>query len=177
MREPYKQGNLDGLCGVYAVINAIGSILPENNLDKFLPELFNVCINKLDRRTKLAKTIINGMSISMIKEMLNDCMEYMNDRYILKYKCICEDRKRIDGIINDIKNSLSNNKNIAIIIGITCEDFSHWTTINKKFIKTIKFYDSDDIPNINIDKLCAGKYYKLKKYNIQPNEVISVWIE
>lgn len=186
MHEPYKQGDLDGLCGVYAVINAIGSILPDFwDLHGFLSELFKVCIDKLDRRTDLAKTIVSGTSIHMIKEMLNDCKEYMENnrmnnnyshKYTLNYEFLCKNRVRANAIINDIRNDLSKFNNTAIILGIRGRNFAHWTTINKEFIKTIKFHDSDELHKIKIDEIYAGKSSKSKSYYIDPDEVISVWL-
>lgn len=176
MARPLKQGNLDGLCGVYAVINAINSLLPDTK-DCSMNELFAICINKLDNRTNLAKTILHGMSIHMIKEMLNDCKKFINEytNYQLEYEFLTNNRRRINAVINDIKNDL-NYSNTAVLVGVAGPGFRHWTTITKNFDDKIKFHDSDGLGKISISELTSGKRTASKEYNIQPDEIISIWI-
>ena len=50
--KPLKQGELDGLCGVYSIINAAKYLFPRDQID--LEDLFAFILTKIDER-KLAE--------------------------------------------------------------------------------------------------------------------------
>lgn len=67
--EPFRQGTLDGLCGLYAVINAIAvarwPYVPVSRLEA--TQLFESGLYELNLSTDLAETIADGMDWSTIR--------------------------------------------------------------------------------------------------------------
>ena len=44
---PLRQGDLDGLCGVYAVLNALQYLVPKAQKDDFLPKTFDALMGRV----------------------------------------------------------------------------------------------------------------------------------
>jgi hypothetical protein len=66
--EPYRQGALDGLCGVHAVINALHALLP-GMTRKEAQKLFRVLIKEIARKGAL-KVIWRGMDGTLFRHLL-----------------------------------------------------------------------------------------------------------
>ena len=86
-KDPIHQGALDGLCGLYAIINAC------NNIDIDLeeserPELFKLGICYLEKENILKKTLLDGMVKTHIMGIIDTFKPYFrkNHRKELKYK-------------------------------------------------------------------------------------------
>lgn len=74
---PYRQGDLDGLCGLYAVINAFAAVMaPTAPLSR--PEarlLFGAGIVWLEGRKKLRAVAIGGMEDDLVFELAHHMAE------------------------------------------------------------------------------------------------------
>lgn len=72
--KPYRQGELDGLCGVYSLINATrlahGRMSWEASAD-----LFQSCIGYLETRGRLPEMIRWGISINQMVAVLRDVIQ------------------------------------------------------------------------------------------------------
>ena len=76
--NPLKQGELDGLCGVYSIINAAKYLFPRDQID--LEDLFAFILTKIDERNKpkLLTVLLNGMSRKTLVTLYNDVLrEYI----------------------------------------------------------------------------------------------------
>jgi hypothetical protein len=78
--EPLKQGSLDGLCGLYSVINAIRvTVYPEHKLTQSQQyRLFKHGIRFYRRRRKLAKLVRSGMTERAWDELCGELVGYSN---------------------------------------------------------------------------------------------------
>ena len=56
--KPYRQGDLDGLCGIYAIINAVSFLCPEMDRET-ARDLFRV-LNERLRRVRGTSDVIWG---------------------------------------------------------------------------------------------------------------------
>ena len=72
--RPLKQGDLIGICGVYAIINATKYLFPKDQID--LDDLFAFILTKIDERNnpKLLTVILNGMSRRTLVTLYNDVL-------------------------------------------------------------------------------------------------------
>lgn len=66
----YEQGSLDGLCGVYSIINASKIVNGFN--DEECIHLFEQVIRFPDGQRCLSKLIINGMDINISCQIMNN---------------------------------------------------------------------------------------------------------
>ena len=61
MNKPFQQGHLDGLCGVYALVNAVHLLCGLTH--EQAQALFLACLSTLDQRGSLARHCVAGLSI------------------------------------------------------------------------------------------------------------------
>jgi hypothetical protein len=74
--EKYEQGDLDGLCGLYAAINALHLILAKSEVpnkdeaDLPFKKLFTRICRKLERKRRLSDAIYYGVQCEDLKKYI-----------------------------------------------------------------------------------------------------------
>ena len=161
--RPLKQGDLIGICGVYAIINATKYLFPKDQID--LDDLFAIILTKIDERNnpKLLTVILNGMSRRTLVTLYNDVLrEYVF--HIKKDLDMVAEKKKLESsqigtAVQEMKEFLdrSNKDGIRRII-IVCIDgkISHWTCITRITDKKIELFDGE-IKSYNISKFHITK--------------------
>ena len=161
--RPLKQGDLIGICGVYAIINAPKYLFPKDQID--LDDLFAFILTKIDERNnpKLLTVILNGMSRRTLVTLYNDVLrEYVF--HIKKDLDMVAEKKKLESsqigtAVQEMKEFLdrSNKDGIRRII-IVCIDgkISHWTCITRITDKKIELFDGE-IKSYNISKFHITK--------------------
>ena len=161
--RPLKQGDLIGICGVYAIINATKYLFPKDQID--LDDLFEIILTKIDERNnpKLLTVILNGMSRRTLVTLYNDVLrEYVF--HIKKDLDMVAEKKKLESsqigtAVQEMKEFLdrSNKDGIRRII-IVCIDgkISHWTCITRITDKKIELFDGE-IKSYNISKFHITK--------------------
>lgn len=152
--EPYQQGNLDCLCGLYAVVNSIGHCLrnssPMNGPD--CQNLFNRLVEHLRDTGILAPALTSGLSTVAISRMLGEAQSWL-----LKTKGVKLQRSKpfhrmsnlqYPYLINRISMHLAapNSSVLASISG----RIDHWTVIREIRPKSIMLFDSYGISRFSI---------------------------
>lgn len=174
MFMPLQQGNLDGLCGLYSTLNAIGCILKINN-DSYR-KLFEIGLEHLNKRTNLKNTILNGISLAMIKEIFNKYNILLNDwGWRLHVKQIAIEAGNITGLASKMKEWLEE-ENQCIVVGIGGK-MDHWSCISRQFANSIKLVDSDGRKRICLRNITIGSEYGKRVYTIQPEDVLGIRID
>ena len=110
--DPYEQGGLDGLCGVYSIINASRIINSFNS--KECQELFEEIIKFLDSERSLSKLLINGLDINIIGQILNN-VKNINIKKEMPYKR--ENKTTLGEFWTGMQNFLEK-PNRAILLGL-----------------------------------------------------------
>ncbi len=142
--HPRRQGELDGLCGVYSVINAVRLLCPE--IDKCdEAALFRILINALSRRrTRLSNAVTLGLDIRTLRALARiACRHIEKETGIrLKVKRPRRCRYRLSGFWRLLRAEIGKG-NIAIF-GIWGRR-AHWTVAYKITEKSIRLADSDNL--------------------------------
>lgn len=140
--KPAKQGNLDGACGFYAIVNAINLLEPD------IPhqELFNVVISTFIQDGN-PMAFIEGTRRGTIKNVLSRLLEYIHSNYELTDNTTNEPYRikfSIPYWVNDIERSRKDvidtlsqanyRKGTVCILGFEMndgdeQDYAHWTVI------------------------------------------------
>ena len=80
-RRPYQQGDLDGLCGVYAIVNALRSLCPELD-DAGATLLFDHLIQALDEAgADPSLTVAGGLTVRPLARLIQHASAYMRDAF------------------------------------------------------------------------------------------------
>lgn len=88
---------------------------------------------------------------------------------------LSKDRKRIDGVIKDLKIWLGeSDRRRSAIIGIGGK-YDHWSCVSMGFDRRIIFDDSDGGIRISIANIAAGASVN-KTYLIKPEDVLGIEI-
>ena len=78
--KPYAQGDLDSLCGIYAIINAFRALCREISWE-ISTQLFQHLVRCLNRHTKQALfPIIFGTGNSLMRKLLGEAQSYLKKR-------------------------------------------------------------------------------------------------
>lgn len=158
---PYEQGALDGLCGVYSIINA-SKIINDFSNEK-CNELFQQVVRFLDSERSLVKLLINGIDINLIGQVMNNVKE-LN---ILKEQPY---RGKSETTLKEFWGSMQtflNGQNRAILLGLGGVH-DHWTVVQSMSDKQMKLLDSDGLKQLNRNSCTTGEPDRQRRHCIYP---------
>ena len=79
--EPYAQGDLDGMCAIYTIINAVRALCPEMTMGAS-EALFRRLIRSLHTHANDALSpIIIGTNRTLLHKLLAEAQSYVAKRY------------------------------------------------------------------------------------------------
>lgn len=139
MPKPYRQGQLDGLCGVYALINAVNVLCGPLTMRQS-QALFRDILLFLESRGPLADRCVDGLYIQQIASVLKHvvCQQYPIIRFKPFHRC---PRVGIHRYLQTLEDFLSV-PNRVVFTAIEGH-YSHWTLISRITEHTLQVYDSD----------------------------------
>jgi len=161
---PYEQGYLDGLCGIYSIVNATRLILGDMQEAEAM-KLFGDCMRHVQKRKKLAKVCTDGVSA-------NDVWSILRNVVMLKYAIQAERPfpKKWKYPINDyfakLQDYFDQDKKRTVIISIDHAEWDHWTVIHSLTPKQLILFDSALMKTINIARCTIDNVDKRKPYLI-----------
>ncbi|MCB5226635.1 hypothetical protein JAO78_007370 [Alishewanella sp. 16-MA] len=143
--KPSKQGDLDGACGFYAIVNALMSLEPELDAEELFTQTFISHLYDGD-----PMRFINGTKRGSIKNVLSRVIDYLHDHFTfsdgksgLEYKfCMKMPFWRADKERNR-KSMLTVLKQADFKAGVVCiigygyadgdgeQDYAHWSVVTK----------------------------------------------
>jgi hypothetical protein len=158
---PYQQGELDSLCSVYAVINAVMSAAePHKKLTKKdCVDLFAFLACTLKLENKLLCVLVSGGHYPTVARLLRaaHCWLIKRHRLTLTYRRPFY-RKQSRGMTH-VRRKLRNHvaqPNCSAIVRITGAH-EHWTVVSRVSARTetIHLFDSGDLSYVSRDSQAA----------------------
>lgn len=172
--DPYKQGDLDSLCGVYCVVNAVSRLcgpLPEAEAT----ELFESIVGFLETRSPMGVRIISGTALNEIGGVLGKVVAY--EYPIQRCKGFHGFRNvSLDFFWDHIQDFLDDYGGVVLTAIAGTHD--HWTLIHKATDRTFTLYDSSGIHRLNrahctLDKNNPDKH----RHILHPNHTYFLWVD
>ena len=165
---PYEQGELDGLCGIYASVNAMKLIDKTMRGPKSVV-LFNKLLRCLEKSGRLSNVATNGMYLSDLNILLK---EVVNNRYgIVVQRPFYWTRKRpLDHLLSEVGTFLEEDSGRAVIASVSGGMY-HWSVIARVTRKEIHFFDSHSIKKLRRDKFTTGRLTYNKPYYFDKKDV------
>lgn len=156
MLIPYYQGELDGLCAMYCVINAT-KIISNTNREQ-CQYFFNKMIKYLGSKQNISPIVIYGVHFKLLGSLLKQIPKHV----IHERKVPFRRRKKLtlDEYWNKITMFLSEPKRV-VIIGLEGFD-NHWTLVFSITKRQMNLFDND------MKKLCRGKCTLLEPTKKRP---------
>jgi len=142
--EPFAQGDLDGMCAIYTIINAVRALCPEMTTGASMA-LFRRLIRSLDTHTNDALSpIIIGTKRSLLQKLLMEAQSHVAKRFKVDLEIRPQGRtvnaKSLD-VAWDRLSAILDEKTIVILeLGGCC---SHWTVLYDVKPRTMLLLDSD----------------------------------
>jgi len=158
MAKPYQQGDLDGLCGVYALVNAVDYLCGPLSRRKAI-QLFEQILTHLEAKAPLASRCTNGIVINEIAGILKTviCQHYPIQRYKPFHRQPWVNKSRY---IKTLREFLQQPNTIVLL---ALEGYhSHWTLVHQITDKTLMTYDSSEIHYVLINN-CSMISDKVEK--------------
>ena len=141
---PFRQGDLDGLCGIYVIINCVRFLCPEAN-SKFLEKLFRVLVQSLEREVDKPLAVLwRGIEQPALLGLSECCIAYVRKTFGIKLRVTLPRRplrkaKSVAKIWRGLGKSVSK-KRVAIL---SIDGFiSHWTAVCAVTPKTMRLFES-----------------------------------
>ena len=121
---PYTQGKLDGLCGLYAAINAIRLALHNHGglSEPHAKQLFGIGLTHLDRTHQLKERVISGVSNMCARHLVTRLIKHagitsgMHDVQIMVERPDMASIKQIHDIFDWIDEGLSQSKPVLVAL-------------------------------------------------------------
>ncbi|TPK87050.1 hypothetical protein FJ936_06800 [Mesorhizobium sp. B2-4-13] len=167
--EPFNQGDLDSLCGVYCVMNAVRFLYPELGLRKSIG-LFQVLSESLTtNRVTAHETVGLGIEIPTVHALVKAAGKYL--REVLEVSIIAATLtskiRRFDDLWTALGEGLGDNQ--VAIIGLSGRH-DHWTVAYRMTARTIRLFDSDSMKVLQRAR-CSLRDPRVP-YQIDPDEII-----
>ncbi len=160
--DSYEQGSLDGLCGVYCIINASRIINSFN--DEKCTQLFKEVIAFLNHKQSLAELLVNGLDINLIGQIMNNVKS-------LGLKKEQPYRGRSDISLRELWASMQDfleEPNRAILLGLGGAH-DHWTVVQSISDKQIYLADSIGLKRLNRSSCTTSERFKQRRNLICPS--------
>jgi hypothetical protein len=163
--EPYEQGALDGLCGIYSIINATRKVVKINSAQS--QELFNNIMEFLDEKWGLKRVMIDGISLHDISQVLNTIIkpQYPIESYAPFWHFT---DTSLDVFWNEMM--IFTKANNAILIGIGGMVYDHWTVVESISNDQIKLFDSYKLKRFDRRRCTTQEATSKRKHQLYPTK-------
>jgi hypothetical protein len=143
---PFQQGDLDGLCGVYAVLNAARILCPEID-DDYCDELFAVVLEKLAKSLKKPmRAVVNGTSRPHIALMVKAAAAEIERDLEIKLKATGLKTPKKKVALPQLWEALQEEIGSgAVVILALSGRRDHWTVAYHMSDRTIRLADSNSL--------------------------------
>ena len=173
-RRPYRQGDLDGLCGVYSIINAVRVLCPE--LDQEGAEwLFAQLMWSLeDLGVNLPTAVASGIGRVELGRLIRAATAYVAEELEIQLTV-----RRLPKALRLTSNlaelwhafEASLSPECVAIIGVA-GIHSHWTIAAQITAKQVKLYDSGRIAILRRGHCTVGR--AVNRHGIPPKHVFLI---
>lgn len=144
--QPLKQGNLDGLCGVYAIINAIRLALGEAERLFRRPdweELFYSLLCSLDDDQRTLGAVASGIGTKPFAKLIRAAVDHMRDEHEIAVTIARlfppGSKPKSREAIRAIKHATANG---TPVIACFSGKLNHWSVVNKVGASNMSLFDS-----------------------------------
>ena len=176
-RKPLRQGDLDGLCGVYAIINAVRCVHPR--LSKPMADrLFRELLRALaaDGQTKPGSMVYRGITSAMLARLIGTARRHLAAKHGLAFEAARLPRRPQPGrswTMADLTSRLGDHLADGGVAVLSLRgSMAHWTVIVAVTPKLFRMRDSDGLHTIRRDQCVVA--FDLANISILPVDVFLI---
>ena len=163
--EPYKQGDVDGLCGAYSIINSARLITKKLTEDDCMALLDRI-IHHVEQKKKISSIITGGLSVRDMEGVMKKVMpKEFGIRAVRPFRT--KKKVTINVFWNEVSKFINGNHGRkAVIIAIENHVWDHWTVIESISEKQARLFDSSEIARIDRKRCTTGKRNRNRTYSL-----------
>jgi hypothetical protein len=145
------QGSLDGLCGLYAVINAVRCIAEKRLTGLQEAELFVHLVARLSEEGLLAPAICNGIEVPMLGVLIDSASVFLlhAEGRGLSKELVTHETPQCMAAFWDVLSSHLEKFGPGTVILALGGKFDHWTCIGTMHQKTMSLVDGEGFRRLN----------------------------
>ena len=171
---PLKQGDLDGLCGIYAIINSVRLLCAEVSRE-LLARLFKGLVRALKRvLDKPLVTVWAGMEWRTLLFLVDHCIAYVRRTVGIRLRATLPPKfvrraASVDRMWSELDKGLSRNR-----VAILCIEgaISHWTVVHAVTSETLRLFDSSG-RHILRRSYCSVSGQR-KRFQLDPKTIVFI---
>lgn len=167
--EPFTQGELDGLCGIYTVINAFRVLFGEDFSHERAQKVFTLLVGAFPRAVAEGlgyKELLNVITLANANVPKPLRLEVRTDVF---RKQPNGPAWRTDTFVKRLREEVEDGTQVAILGLEKAHD--HWTLLNRLTPAMVKLADSDRITHLRLKNLGIHKNTK-KDFRIAASQTI-----
>lgn len=157
--KPVKQGDLDCLCGVYAIINCLDLVGLKRPRLKLHKDAFGSAIRAL--KPKLLKgALLEGIEASDLVRVARLVLESLQLSQAVKFEVsrpFVRSRFRSMPQFLHPLNELIESENTAVIINIVTPKYEHWTVAERLGAGELAVRDSGPLRALDLTRFSVGR--------------------
>lgn len=160
-RQPYRQGDLDGLCGVYALVNAVKLVAGPVSLEQGLG-LVEDCLVNLSQRAKVARLVTQGLGINQMIGLIRDVLK---PNYPVTYHRPFAKASQVslDYYWRSIQDFLGARPRRTVIIAMHTAQYDHWSLVKGISGKSMELFDSKGNSRV-IRRYCTTRNFTAHRH-------------
>jgi hypothetical protein len=177
---PLQQGDLDGLCGAYALVNAVTRLLHNKGFHRDdANRLFQRLCRTLHRRQRMPQAVWRGTHIDDIDGMLRTVRRFVRENFAVTLvvsrpfdQGVPRKKDRFFRVLSKSFNSIDERK--VAVIGLDRPGF-HWTIATEVTERSFRLYDSGRSKRLRYGDCTLGKTMRGRQTIVaQETRILSV---
>lgn len=154
MPKPYRQGQLDCLCGTYATINALRAACHKAGItDKISWRmLFRILLKQHDAKWRLAEMVTEGTDTPDILKGLLTSAEYLKRCHgvSVKVRWPWKSRRTVDAPAALARLNKETKQGSVLLLGYDGHKYAHWTVATDITDEDLLLMDSSHGPSLKL---------------------------
>jgi len=172
LTRPLRQGDLDGLCGVYAIVNAFCALCPELD-DDLVQIMFAELIKKLKAANAASATeaIYDGIDFETLLKIAKPMTPWLTRMTDIAVDVRKRDARRQFLTMQSFWDWLQHTVTAqSVIIASTLGVYNHWTVVTGVSARALRLYDSTELQLLS-RRRCTLRL-SFDRHVLDPNEIV-----
>lgn len=167
-----EQGSLDGLCGVYAIVNSMGSVGGKKVTVEIQREIFRALAKNLNSDGKLHDLMVEGINFRTLGKLLDVAIAMIHEQTggLIERTVACRTGKTtLDDFWLLLEQQIASNNAGSCILGLGGKH-EHWTCVKAITEKSIRLIDSDGLKAIQRSRATVGAVNSSRQHKLFPTQ-------
>jgi hypothetical protein len=169
--SPFRQGDLDCLCGIYSLINSARLVDPSLN-KRVCRAMFRDALQWLIQEGLFQEAVMRGISVNKLMSLHKHIIRIRRARLRLS-RPFLRHKPESEETFWQVLSALSVLPENALLVGIATRSWSHWTVVRGISQGWIYLLDSENRIRLR-QSLCVCSWDRPGMYVLSPAEVFLI---